>query len=1426
MNNNVFKTLLLASTAFAVLPQTATAETSLSFDDKNNDSLKVMGASQADLALPEDAVTRLAEYDNAAPSAALHAAQDTVQGDCPVGTVLQADKTCMMASGSYDVSSTISKPLINAPVRYDAQSHLDATRVTLDSLTTALAEHRAVELAEKKASMTARNAGQMGNTSETIIYQTGLPTRKVVTPAPRKVVTYTAPAAPVPVPVAAPLVLTQHQSVSTLHNSSSADDIVARSLPTVVPLVLTQHLVKDNSSNDSVECRTATHGCRDISKGVNNKKVAPNTEGDVYRDTGSVSGFKISVDGDTVAGDGFNYEAGQRKTDLALYNANIQIKNDGLDNAPYLNIAPDQNSMTASRIADTKFHTFWNYGAFIEKAEVRIFEAGASVRSSKPITLPVVNGIATLRAGVDVSDELIYVLRVYDKKGRFDETEAKPLTMVDTLPKAPKVGELNKALTSYGIDRASVRNIRLKGSMITVHGVDVPEGGRVRVMGQDIPMDSDGDFVRQMILPYGDHNIDVDIMQNGRSASFNRDVHLSGTDFFYVAIGDVTLGNQSGTGPANFLASSDEDFSEVYLNGRGAMYAKGRVKGGYEITAAMDTGEERLDKILTNLDQKDPRQLLRRLDGDRFYPVYGDDSTTVEDAPTQGRFYVKVEKDDSHIMWGNFATQITTTEFAHLDRGLYGAIADYNSNATTAYGDRKVQATAFAADPGTLPSREEFRGTGGSIYFLQRQDLSIGSERLRVEVRDKVSGLVVSTRELRPQEDYDVDYIQGRILLSEPLAASISDQQIVRDGSMHGNELHLVVRYEYSPSLADVGGFTTGGRVTGWVGNNIRLGATAQKEETGSADQRLLGADLILQSSPGTYIKGEVAQTKGAGFGQRESSNGGFDFNNINSAGVANETAIAYRVEAGIDLDDVSGQKGTASAYFDHQDAGFSGTGRVLQGETERWGAAINTSLGETTKLAVKYDEIDSDVRGGTRAIYGDVSQQIGAKTTVSLGARHEDTDTTAYGASPAVNGSRTDVSGQLDYAVSNDVSLYAFAQGTVDRDATRSKNDRIGLGASVNVNDHIRLTGEVSEGTGGLGANAQATYTRSDASEFYLGYALSPDRSDIGNLTQSSVNFMDQGTVTFGGRTRYKNALSVYGEERLGFGSTQSSQTHAYGVTFNPTETWTLGASVENGVVKDDFFGNFDRTAFSVSAGRSTESLRLATNLEARFEDGVQAGSQLNRTTWLMRNTVAYDANQNWELLGRLNFAISDSDQSDFLNSDFVEGVLGAAYRPVNNDRLNALMKYTYFEDLAPAGQVSAGGTVATPRQKSQVFSVDAIYDISKRFSLGGKYGYRSGEVAFDRSANNTFIKSDAHLAVARLDYHVTSKWDVLAEGRILKSSLADDERLGALFGVYRHFDDNVKLGLGWNFAKFSDDLTDFNDDSDGAFVNLVGKF
>ena len=1185
------------------------------------------------------------------------------------------------------------------------------------------------------------------------------------------------------------------------------------------------------------ECHVTDAGAVLRLRGAYSFDTQENVEGDILRHRTSASPFKISVDGQTIAGSGFDYEAAQRGTDVDLAATDIQVRFDGLDITPKLNVGLTNDAVTVSRNELMVFQAYSNYEAFIHRAEIRLFNIDQTINDRPLGIIPVdPTGIASARVPFG-TDEIFYQLRVYDHLGRYDETQPKTVTLVDNPLLATKDKKFNSGVIGgYGVDRTLTRNIQIKGGAVTVNGVNVPRGYAPVIMGRPAPVDVEGKFVTQQILPFGDQAVDVRVLnQAQQGVNFQRNVHIKDTEFFYVALGDITLGQRAAVGPADLTAASDEDFDDVVVNGRGAFYLKGKVKGEYLITAALDTGESRIVDIFRNLDDKDPRQLLRRLDADRFYPVYGDDSYTYEDAPTQGRFFVRVDKDDSHVQWGNFATQITGTEFAQLDRGLYGAIADYNSVGLTRSGERRTEATIFAADPGTIPGRDEFRGTGGSVYFLKQQDLSIGSERVRIEIRDKVSGLVLETRNLRPQEDYDIDYIQGRILLAEPLQSTVSDGQVVRSGSLSGNEAFLVTRYEFTPSATDIDGFNVGGRATHWLNDNIRVGVTAQNDKSGEADQELYGADLLLRKTDNTFVKLEYARTEGAGFGQSDSSDGGFIFDDIESPGASGLIAEAYRLETQLELAELTSAfekiNARLSALIEHSDEGFSGVGQIDSGEVDRVSLGLRTHLTPNGRLNLQYEEIESSRRGDTQAVYADYSHAFSREWLAKIGVRHDDVDTAAQAANLSPNrtefdGSRTDISGEITFSPTDSTSLTVFAQETVDKDDTRTDNSRYGVGAKVKATDRLSLKGEVSGGDGGLGAQAQATFKKDDNTEFYLGYALSTDRSDTGSVTERD-GYRDRGVLTAGGKSQLNDNLSIYAEEQYGHGDRGQQLTHSFGLQFAPDDKWTFGASVENGTIEDEINGSFERTAFSVSAGRVSDGLRVASQLEGRFEDGVLSGTERDRTTWLMRNTLAFDANEDIEAIARFNFAVSDADADDssFLNADYVEGVVGLAYRPVHNDRFNALAKYTYFEDLAPAQQLSITGTSNLARQVSQIVSVDGTYDMTPRLTVGGKFGWRHGEVALDRGSDD-FVDSEAFLGVARAEYHIIKKWEALAEARILRSELADNEQYGALVGLYRHVGDNLKIGGGYSFSEFSDDLTDFDNDADGFFLNLVGKF
>jgi len=167
---------------------------------------------------------------------------------------------------------------------------------------------------------------------------------------------------------------------------------------------------------------------------------------------------------------------------------------------------------------------------------------------------------------------------------------------------------------------------------------------------------------------------------------------------------------------------------------------------------------------------------------------------------------------------------------------------------------------------------------------------------------------------------------------------------------------------------------------------------------------------------------------------------------------------------------------------------------------------------------------------------------------------------------------------------------------------------------------------------------------------------------------------------------------------------------------------------------------------------------------------------------------------NEDLRLLARFNASWSDSSLGEFYDADYMEAVAAFAYRPVDNDRLNMLFKYTYFADLPTAGQISSGGTLADYGQRSHVLAIDGGYDVLPYLTVGGKYAFRLGELR-DNRVGGQWFSSMAQLGIVRADLHLVREWDFVLEGRVLDLKEAGDQKYGALAVVYRHINDNMKV-------------------------------
>ena len=1141
----------------------------------------------------------------------------------------------------------------------------------------------------------------------------------------------------------------------------------------------------------------------------------------------------ITVDGKPVDDPKRSSADIQRCTDVALDKADIQFQFDDLKTRPRLSVSVSPGAVVIHKSKDgslraqpVRFRMYTNFSSFIEHAQIRIFRATDSTRG-KPLAVVAVNsrGIANWQpAARPVSSagrELRYVLRAYGKDGGYDETVPQSLWMIrdDAAPPArPRQDEL---LAGYGESDIAVHNVALTGGTVTVRGSGVPRNHTVWVAGHEVPVDRHGRFVAQEILPTGTQTVEVAVLgKKGKGRLYLRDIDFKRRDLFYVGMADLTVSKTDTSGAANLLQGANPPFNyNSTVDGSLSFFAREKFDDHWRVTASADTREGPVKDLFSNFMSKSPDALFRRLDPDYYYPTYGDDSVVEEAAPTLGKLYVKVQHRHDYAMWGDFNVDYAQNELAQVDRGLYGADGHWQSKATTSFGDTRLSVDGFAAEPGTVSSREEFRGTGGSLYFLHHQDILTGSERVWIELRDKDSGLVTGTVNLQPGIDYQIDYLQGRILLAQPLSAVAQDNMLVRTSGLSGDYAYLAVRYEYTPGFQNVTTFDTGGQAHYWVNNHVEIGLSDSNSSQGNGSS-LRGADLTLRKSTHTWLRLQAARSEGLVSDTLSSSDGGFQFTSVGGASFSNASADSYRADLSVGLGDFfKGRKGRMTVYTQNMQPGFSSPGFSALTRQRYYGGTFEMPIGKSLNVRAKADSRSQEFGLETQAEEMDVRYHLTEKWTVSTGVRR-DTRTDHSPAVPLsqVQGERTDGVVQVGFDPHTSWRVYTFVQDSLSRTGNRATNGRAGVGGSYRLSKKLRVTAEASDGDLGVGGRLGTSYLYSNRTTLYLNYSLENERDINGVLDR-------QGNLISGVKRRLSDSSSVYVEERYQQTQFMSGLTHNAGVNLTVADHWSVAANAEVGTLQDpQTAAKTKRRAGSLRVSYDLRSVEVSSGVEY-LSDGAEQPDLTMTTmkTWLFRNNFKYQITPSWRLVGKLDHSMSRSSQGQFYDGGFTEGVIGYGYRPVENDRLNVLAKYTYFYNVPSTGQVTLQGTAAQFIQKSHIASVDVTYDLTPRWTIGGKDAYRLGELSLTRN-HPQFFENPAQLCIVRVDWHVARQWEGMIEGRVLNLPDLKQWRGGALVGIFRHIGRHVKVGIGYNFTDFSDDLTDMSFKSRGVFLNVVG--
>ena len=604
----------------------------------------------------------------------------------------------------------------------------------------------------------------------------------------------------------------------------------------------------------------------------------------------------------------------------------------------------------------------------------------------------------------------------------------------------------------------------------------------------------------------------------------------------------VVVGFAAGSTGYTTIARQAETLSEnpgdtSITDGQVKLYAKGRVKGKWLLTLAYDSDKES--------DRQRRQSILTNVDPEAYYTLYGDEALQGYDAQSTENIYLKLETKQFYALFGDFTTGIVDTELGQYQRVLTGFKSQYQTQETSV--------TAFAANTPFRHERDEIQGEGlTGPYQLDRRDIVLNTERVRIEVRDRLRPeIILDSRTLERFIDYEIDYARGIVKLRQPLLS--------RDADLNPN--FLVVDYEtYGTSEERL---VAGVRATQELNNNLTIGATViHTDDEEATNMGVVDANIRVDDN--TTVRAEVGLSEGG-----------------------DRNGHAYIVEATRIEQDYD-----ARAYIREQSRNYGvGQQNAVDAGYRKIGVDGTVRVGRETFIsATAFDLNDLSSIASRQAIRGEVRTSLDPKTTVTTTAQYiRQTDSLGDTISTA------QVGGALTRSFLNDRLLVTGeASVSIDGNDTVSTPSRYRIGAAYSVTDSIRLLAdhEIATGSGITGNNTR------------LGIEAEPWRGATVSTSWNQQAISENGERTYGAFGARQNfRLSPKWSADVSLDSQRTIDGGISADVVNPLNPPANGGRLDQGLP------DYDYTSISAGLAYQGEKTSWTGRAEGRLGDNRRYG-------------------------------------------------------------------------------------------------------------------------------------------------------------------------------------------------------------------------
>jgi len=736
-------------------------------------------------------------------------------------------------------------------------------------------------------------------------------------------------------------------------------------------------------------------------------------------------------------------------------------------------------------------------------------------------------------------------------------------------------------------------------------------------------------------------------------------------EWIMVGFAEGTVGYNTLKGHTDSLSQIGAE-DKVIKEGRVSFFAKGKVKGDWLLSMAYDTGKD-----------TSKTKFFDEIDPNAYYTLYNDNSQQNQEAASRKKLYVKIEKAQFNLLFGDYSTDLSYTELSAYSRRFTGLKSEYHGE--------HIEAKVFATHTEQLFVKDEIRGDGTSgYYYLKSKEMIRFSEKISIEVRNRYRAEeIVSTRSLQRLRDYKIDYDLGRIYFKEPVYSN--DENF--------NPRFIVVDYEVKGDGGEH--YTYGGRgAVKALNGKVEVGGTYISEDSGKKLSKLMGADATVQIGTATRVKVEYAKTKTTEDG-------------VSSQGDAKLAEVEH-ISNGL----------FARAYYREQESAF-GLGQLSSslGATRKIGMEISKQFENRQNHRLSFyrdsdllNNVDSDVID-FRMEFDNLNWDAFAGYRYSkVSSEEEMAQQLLFGGSYGFFDQRLKLSAMHEQTVSDKESELFPTKTTVGLNYA--------LNSSMDFFSAYEWTSEMEQGRAGVRVRPWSgmTVENTTLSEF------TNDRRNIYNTLGALQSF----------QLSEKLGLNVGYEKGELVGSSTSSENVAdnnvlvnnkaflayrLGVNYNEESySATINAEVRKG--SDEEKLNLSSAVYS----QTSDVLALALSGSYNDEDS----EERKRNDANVRFSLVYRPEEDGMIvLEKLDFisAKTQDKEGEFRTQKMVNN-LNVNLIPTEKSEVALQHGFKYVVDTVNDFEYKG---------VTQLFGIDARYDLSKSWELGVQ-----GSVLYAQSANN----------------------------------------------------------------------------------------